>query len=248
MNGVDHDDFNEARYAGVVKAAKSRFAFRRLQGDLSGDQIAVWRHDIDFSPQRALALARIESEQSAAASYFVLLSSQFYNAFEPKIVGLLKTIASLGHDIGLHYDASLLAGDTAAHAERLSFEAEILSSIVERPVRCFSLHNPSVSPDITLDENVYAGLLNASAPALRAAFEYCSDSNGVWRFRSLHDVVADPNVRRLYALTHPEWWTPQSMTPRQRVKRLVDGRAAAALADYEDVLRRHRPGVLDAQK
>jgi hypothetical protein len=242
------NDFNENRYAYLIDAAKARFGFRRLGDDLTAERIALWRHDIDLSPQRALALARIESEQSVPATYFVLLSSQFYNALEPKIVGLLKEIVALGHDIGLHYDASLPLGDTAAHVERLSFERNVLSTIVEHPVRSFSLHNPTVSPDVNLDGASYAGLFNASAPALRQQFEYCSDSNGVWRFRSLHDVVADPSVRRLYALTHPEWWTPQSMTPWLRFRRLVDGRAQAALTDYEDFLNCHRPGALDAQK
>ncbi len=242
-------DFTEAGYSQLLSVAKERFSFKRMDDDLNGDNIALWRHDVDFSPHRALALARIESERSLPATYFVLLSSPFYNALEPEVSGLIKEIASLGHDIGLHYDASLVAGDVSAHEGRIRLEADMIAAMIDRPVRSFSLHNPSLSSDVPLDDKTYAGLVNATAPMLRSKLEYCSDSNGFWRYRSLHEVVADPSVRRLYALTHAEWWTPQSMSPNERVERAIDGRAAKVLSDYRAFLRRHRPdapGALDS--
>lgn len=240
------EDFTEARYAEVLRRAAVRFRVLSIGDDLGGAGVALWRHDIDFSPQRALAMARIEAEAGVRASYFVLLGSAFYNPFEASVRDALREIATLGHDIGLHYDASAIEGATAAHETRIAFEAHALEGLLGVPIRAFSLHIPTVSPDAKLDAARHAGLINASAPALRDSFTYVSDSNGRWRFRSLHDVVDDPNVTRLYALTHPEWWTPEPMPPSARVERCIKGRAERVAADYRSFLLQHRPEVVDA--
>jgi hypothetical protein len=237
-------DFTEARYRALVDAARDRFRFRRLTENLDEDGIALWRHDIDFSPNRALALAKIESDLAVPAVYFVLLGSPFYNPFEATTREMLRQIADLGHDIGLHYDASLIEGDLSRHEDQISFEAATLARWLGVPVRSFSLHNPTVSTNVAIEHASHAGLFNASAAALRQKFHYCSDSNGTWRFRSLQDVIGDPATRRLYALTHAEWWTSEPMPRSQRVRRCIDGRAQRVAADYRSFLERYRPEAL----
>ncbi len=244
MKNVVMTDFTEARYRVLLERARARFCMCKFGDELAGKGIALWRHDIDFSPQRALAVARIEAELGLTSSYFVLLGSAFYNPFEPAVRDLLREIAGLGHEIGLHYDAASLDGSTAAHADRIAFEAEALKRQVQANIRAFSLHNPSVSPDVQLDAAHYGGLFNASAAGFRAQFTYVSDSNGRWRFRSLHEVVEDPAVSRLYALTHPEWWTPDPLPPSARIARCIKGRAERVAADYEAFIGRYRPEVL----
>jgi hypothetical protein len=237
-------DFTEARYRALVETARDRFRFRRLTDNLDEDAIALWRHDIDFSPNRALALAKIESEFGVPAAYFVLIGSPFYNPFETATRDVLREIAALGHDIGLHYDASLIEGDLLQHEDQMSFEAATLARWLGVPVRSFSLHNPTVSADVAIEGASHAGLINASAAGLREKFHYCSDSNGIWRYRSLQDVIGDPAIRRLYALTHAEWWTPEPMPRSQRVQRCIDGRARRVAADYRAFLQQHRPDAL----
>jgi hypothetical protein len=246
MNALNSPDFTEARYGALLESARARFAFRGFADELKRDNVALWRHDIDFSPQRALALARIEGKLQVKATYFVLLGSAFYNPFESSVRDVLRAILDLGHDLGLHYDAAGLDGDTDAHSEQIAFEAAALKRQLGADIRAFSLHNPSVSPDVKLDGPRYAGLINASAPDLRADFTYVSDSNGRWRYRPLHEVIDDAEVSRLYALTHPEWWTPEPMLPGARVERCIKGRAQRVAADYRSFLLQYRPDVVDA--
>jgi hypothetical protein len=45
-------------------------------------------------------------------------------------------------------------------------------------------------------------------------------------------------------LTHPEWWTPMPLSPRARISRCVEGRAASMNAYYDDIVERSgRPNV-----
>jgi hypothetical protein len=244
---METPDFTEARYRVLLETARLRFRFRQFDDDLSGDDIALWRHDIDFSPHRALALAKLEAEAGVTASYFVLIGSPFYNPFEIAVVAILREIAALGHRIGLHYDAEAFAGSTVQHEERIAAQAALLSRETGALVPFFSIHNPSVSPDVRLDAPRHGGLVNASAPALRAQFTYVSDSNGRWRHGSLDEVVGDAMISRLYALTHPEWWTTEPLTPSKRVQRCIDGRARRVAAEYRSFLLRHRPEVVDVE-
>lgn len=69
-------DFTEGELWRRLDAALPRFSFRRFGDDLGGEGIALWRHDVDFSPHRALALARLEQARGIVATYFVLLHSQ----------------------------------------------------------------------------------------------------------------------------------------------------------------------------
>ena len=244
MTGPVPTDFTEAAYRALLEAAARRFRLVRFADAPDADGIALWRHDIDFSPQRAAALARIEAGLGCRATYFVMLASPFYNAFEPAVRALLAEIAALGHDIGLHFDAGAAGRGRAETEATLGFQAATLGRLLGVPVRAFSVHNPTVEASARLEEPVHTGLVNASAPHLYRRFSYCSDSNGVWRFRPLAEVIADPATVRLYALTHPEWWPPAAMPPRRRVQRCIDGRAAACAAYYDGLLAAHcRPNI-----
>ena len=238
-------DFTTARYRDMLKAAQERFSFVRFGESFARENIALWRHDIDFSPQRSLALARIENEMGVPAIYFVHIASRYYNAFEPNIAAMLREIQSLGHDIGVHFDAEVYKHKPQADYEsRLILEAKLIEEIVEAPVRVFSLHNPTTMVGVAMDSEMHGGLINASTSALRQHFAYCSDSNGVWRYRPMMEMIEDPQVRRFYALTHPEWWQEEAMSPRQRIQRCIDGRKVSVENYYDALLSTNdRPNI-----
>jgi hypothetical protein len=230
------EDFTVDRYANILKVAKTKYRFATFEDCHGEGPTALWRHDVDFSPQRALALAKIEADAGVVATYFFQLSSRFYNVFEPEISSIVRQIGLLGHAIGLHFET-----ETAGHSvvkdleKRLVFESNVLEHLANTKVSSFSLHNPTTMSGFSMDKFEYCGLFNASHPGLREEFTYCSDSNGVWRFRPLYDMIKDEQIVKLYALTHPEWWQVMPMAPRDRIQRCIDGRALYA-AHYYDVL------------
>ena len=219
--------------------ARERYAFRRFSDALSMTDGVLWRHDIDVSPHRGLALARLEREQQVVATYFVYLHSTFYNALEAQIVAKLKEIAALGHDIGLHFDpqfSGLTPTNGPALERAIAFERDLLQTAVGAPVVALSFHDPDVAGFTEIRADIVAGLVNAYGSTLRTRFAYCSDSNGYWRFKAIGDVLRERHPR-VQVLTHPEWWVPDPMSPRDRIARAIDGRASSAARRYDEALR-----------
>ncbi len=75
-------DFTTAHYRELLKLAKSKYTFRSYLSFNKSERFILWRHDIDFSPQRAQRLAEIEASEDVPATYFLHLQSVFYNVFE----------------------------------------------------------------------------------------------------------------------------------------------------------------------
>jgi hypothetical protein len=237
--------FTEAEFRVLLDLVSSRFAFARYGTEPLGPHV-LWRHDVDMSPNRAVRLAAIEAERGVTATYFFLLHSPFYNALELGAVACMREIVAHGHAIGLHFDASFYTDTTgeAAFRHKLRIERRVLEDVVGVRAEAVSFHNPNVESGFSMQAKAYAGMVNAYGRSLWGRYRYISDSNGLWRLDRPEVVFSDPALTRVQVLTHPEWWTPDAMTPRARVTRAIDGRASRALAEYDAALETHgRPNV-----
>lgn len=247
--GVDHSsefgDFTEAGYRELVLLARSSYRFARFT-DSNADRHLLWRHDIDISVNRAVRLAEIEAELGVVATYFLHLRSPFYNLLNHEMLRLVHRIIGLGHDIGLHFDPARYDGGRSRPTLEVAIAAE--SALLGREFgitpRAVSFHDVSALREPVPDDERICGLVNAYSKRLRADYGYVSDSNGLWLYRRLRDVLKAAAEERLQVLTHPEWWTPEIMAPRQRVQRAIDGNAAAVAKRYDASLAlSNRPNV-----
>jgi hypothetical protein len=240
-DGTDWSEFTEAGYAALLRLALDagyRFAGYRDRG--AGRHV-LWRHDIDFSVHRSRRLAEIESGLGVRATYFVNPHCAYYNALEPEVLALLRQIAGLGHAIGLHFDADAYpqGGWTLEALEaRLDSERRVLADMLGMPVEAVSFHNPDVGSLLSFDQDELAGMVNAYSRRLREGYVYASDSNGYWRYKSAAAVIRQGHDR-LHILTHPEWYTPEPLSPRARIERCAAGRAAAVMRRYDEILARY---------
>ena len=88
-----------------------RFDFKEVI-DYGSDIFCVLRHDIEFSIDRALTMARIEADEVGVKStYTVQLRNNTYNALSQKNIEAIQEIKKLGHSIGLHQNPPLLEDD-----------------------------------------------------------------------------------------------------------------------------------------
>jgi RimJ/RimL family protein N-acetyltransferase len=228
LRGAD-PEFTETGFRALLQALKAGgYRFARF-GEAASDQHVLWRHDVDLSVQRAARLAAIEAEMGVQATYFLNPRCGGYNLAEASIHSLVKGIIDGGHILGLHFDTGNVAQNRLSFAQvekAVDGDRRLLETLTGHKVEALSWHNPDMSNVLEFDAEVVAGLPNAYGRCLRSTYEYCSDSNGYWRYRPMGEIIATGRPR-LHLLTHPEWWTPAPLTASQRFDRALNGRAAA---------------------
>lgn len=235
----DISDFTVEHYRDLLKLAKQQYEFKHYTSKRHSLNDILWRHDIDFSLNRALVLARIEAQENVSATYFLNLRSDFYNCMEYTQLKTIDEILSLGHQVGLHFDATENEVTSEEKLEnKLILEANIFRSILGVEVKVFSFHNPQAE-HLYFDKHMYAGLINTYSRVYRDDYEYCSDSNGYWRHERLYDKLSKAQKKPLQVLTHPGWWLDQKLPPRQRILRAAYGRASCTMRNYDKNLAMH---------
>jgi hypothetical protein len=228
----------------LLKLAKEKYSFISYKEVGSIENYILWRHDVDFSVHEAEELAIIEHEEGVRSTYFLLLHSEFYNLLEISVTKKIKNIIKLGHHIGLHFDPVYYEIKNEDELVKyLNFEKRVIEELFNININAFSFHNPT---EELLKNNKfeYSGMRNTYAEYFKNQVDYCSDSNGYWRFKRLHDVINEVPPR-LQVLTHPEWWTSRIMSPKEKVWRCADGRAKWVKQYYLDLLNKNDRKVID---
>lgn len=240
-------DFTHRHYDEIIKEAQSNYSFKSYSKEVidAKENIVIWRHDVDFSMHEALNLANIESKNGVLSTYFLLPHSEFYNLLELSIKEKVVEIIKLGHHIGLHFDPLFYNIKSESELiKHLAFEKNLIETIFNVEVKVFSFHNPTEEM-LQFDNWEYAGMINTYAKDFKGVIDYCSDSNGYWRFRRLMDVVSVEKPEKLQVLTHPEWWTEKIMSPKEKVWRAIEKRAIKNKEFYVNGIIKYGREVID---
>ena len=223
-----YSDFTEKNYERLLNIAIKNYDLILYSDFDKPGRNLLWRHDVDYSIHRALALARIEHALGIKSTYFIYAHSPIYNVLELDATKKVKEIAALGHSLGLHADNGFYAGLIGEDADMVHYidmEKKQLESLFDCQLDAVSFHQPGYRNMQGIKDDYYAGMINVYSTSIFNRYEYCSDSNGFWRFRRLEDVLQDESIEALQVLTHPTWWVPEALSPAARIKRAIDGRA-----------------------
>ncbi len=186
------------------------------------DQCVILRHDVDIDLQQAHALAQIEYRHNVKSTYFVLLTSSFYNMHSYRNRIIVKEIQDMGHTIGLHFDETAypnLAGNTAKVGQEIKKELDILSEIIETDVTVFSYHRPT---QIILDSDMeIERAINSYGNIFFRQFKYLSDSRMHWREPVL-DIIRRREYTRLHILTHPFWYHNEEKSMKEILHEFIN--------------------------
>ena len=231
-------DFTENNFRHLLSIAKNVNTITTYEG--AKEDGIVFRHDVDYSLNRAVSLSYIEKENSIPSYYFVHMHSDFYNAYDSSSKSYIQRLVENDRIVGLHFEPcyyNLSTEQIVELEERINREKEILEDITGKSVTYMSFHNPDVGGDwFDLPYDKIGGLTNVYGPRIKGTFEYCSDSNGYWRFKRLEEVLINSSGKRIQILTHPGWWQKEVLFPYDRIKRCVMGRAEKVLKLYEENL------------
>ena len=205
-------------YSDLVDVLRdSGYSFADYHNYADFSRCVILRHDIDNSIEKAIELAELEHKLDVKSTYFVLLTSDFYNPCSKKSLEGLRHIQQLGHEIGLHFDEMTYEGSVDV-VSAIKREAKILSGIIETPITTVSMHRPSQD---TLDANydLYP-MVNSYGKTFFNEFKYLSDSRRRWREPVL-DIIKSGEYNRLHILTHAIWYQEKEETIHDTIKRFV---------------------------
>jgi hypothetical protein len=229
-------DFTMEHYSQLLGVLSGRLKFIGYEDLPSSDPFAIMRHDVDFSPQRALKMAEIEYRAGVKSTYFWLLHSEFYNLLDKDTVAIVHKIQGMGHRFGIHFDTHFYQIKSEKEIEAaLQKELTIIRTVFDVNPAVFSFHNTNEFI-MSCQKPAYAGLINTYSHYFQNDVTYCSDSNGYWRFERMLDVAQNENYTKLHLLTHPENWTDEAMSPYQRILRAIHGRANSNIEYYNNLL------------
>ncbi|MDQ8039468.1 MAG: formyltransferase family protein [Rickettsiella sp.] len=237
---VQNNDFTEHKYKEYLIKLIENYKFSFFSKDYTSHATVLLRHDIDVSVHRAYKLAKIETALGIKSTFFIMLYNWFYDIRDPEIRNLIFAIKKMGHKIGLHFDASYPLNTNFIDKETLAktiLQQKIgLETILSLKITIFSYHNPTILGNNLIKDLEICGMLNVYNETFIKNFKYCSDSNGLWRFDKLDDLIKPKQYPKLHVLIHPEWWTPEPLTPRKKILRALNGRANAMLSRYDKLL------------
>jgi hypothetical protein len=117
---------------------------------------------------------------------------------------ILRKIVELGHDVGLHFDATVYdAVGTGLEPFALQ-ECKMLEDFSNQAVSSISFHRPA--KEWLNKAGKFAGYRHTYEPVFFSDIGYVSDSNGGWHHGHPFDHSAVDKRTAIQLLTHPIWW------------------------------------------
>lgn len=189
----------------------------------------ILRHDVDFSLDAALEMAKLERKLGISSTYFVLFRWQFYDVLKQKNARTLREISNLGHEIGLHFEPSRYRSHYRSMNEGLQTEVSQLEALLGKKVCSISRHGP-------WDRDPFAstkGYINANHPYWRSDL-FIHDSCRAWATIEDLSMLLNSPPRTVQILVHPANWQKEKIdraTLFERLFQLLEG-------NYPDFTRR----------
>ncbi|UIP01527.1 hypothetical protein Hbl1158_15435 (plasmid) [Halobaculum sp. CBA1158] len=142
VDGFVADGFTTDAYVDLLDAAEEGgYEFLTVREYLASedlpDRFVILRHDVDRKAANAARLARIEAERGASATYYLRTST-----FDPEFA---RSLATLGHEVGYHYEDYVRAdGDLEAAHDGFASSLREFRAYCEVDTVC--MHGNPLSP------------------------------------------------------------------------------------------------------
>jgi len=204
--------FSLAHYRQILhRALEAGFNFQTFSQYLTAParQVVLIRHDVDFSLEYAMEMARLENELGVTSTYFVRIHSTRYNLFDRFNFRYLQELLQLGFEIGVHQEVCNFTHNCTDSLELLRREKLIIESILGREVHGVATHIPKrnhyqLSPEI-IDKIGFKYAPDFEVFNRGAVF--ISDSNKRWKKYTFGEALSLSG--KILANIHPVWWVGQ---------------------------------------
>ena len=202
-----------------------------LPDDGRGRPVLLLRHDLDHDLGSAEKIGELEAGLGVRSTYFIQTASTFYNLLAPEGRRIVRRLAELGHEVGLHYEARRYVGPGGER--NLVADLRLLEDLSGQRVVSAAQHIP-------IDD----GVVNLKPYIEHEAYEprfmtvppmtYISDSLMAWRQATPHDLLE--RRASFQFLTHPETWTGDFADIDDALLSLLADEVSAVHRRYRDVM------------
>ncbi len=210
--------FSYAEYRNIITLVKQNLPIMDFsEVDDKINSFCVLRHDIEFSIDRALTMARIEHEDlNVHSTYTVQLRNNSYNALSQKNIEAIQEIDAMGHYIGLHQNPPSDISDDHL-VDYIMKDIETLEHYYGFEVDRFAFHRCGSNPGILEKYVEVPDKINCYAKEFFHYFSgdkpeelrvhYLADSNHQWKYGYPLHVDFWELPQKMQLLTHPYSWT-----------------------------------------
>ena len=210
------NNFSYESYIDIIEKVNNKLPITDFSDVLIGklNKFCVIRHDIEFSVDRALELANVESMFGISSTYTVQLRNNTYNALSEKNIKAVKEIKKLGHHIGLHQNPPSMSDNELV--DYILKDIETLEHYYGFEVDRYAFHRCGSTPRLLEKYVEVPDKINCYAKEFFHYFSgekpkdlrvhYLADSNHAWKYGHPLDLNLD-EVNTLQLLTHPYSWT-----------------------------------------
>ena len=234
--------FSYTEYKNIIELVRTKwkiFDFKEVI-NYGLDIFCVLRHDIEFSVDRALTMARIEADELGVKStYTVQLRNNTYNALSQKNIEVIQKIKKLGHKIGLHQNPPLMGDDELI--EYILRDIETLEHYYDFEVDRFAFHRVGSYPELLEKYVEVPNKINCYAKEFFHYFQgtkpdkihvhYLADSNHKWKYGHPMYIDYKEYPYRMQLLTHPYSWTDNGYENMNNFTRLIRERTDELVSD-----------------
>jgi Txe/YoeB family toxin of Txe-Axe toxin-antitoxin module len=230
-------DFTFQNYRALLQIAKQNYVFTNFdEVDNIQEKQIIWRHDVEFSIQNAVRMAKIEHENGIKTTFFFQIHGDFYNLLEKTTSEALFLIKSLGHEIGLHFDAHYWNIENEKDLNKyLEIDKKTFEKYFQLEIKTFSFHNTNPFT-LSCEKEKYIGMQNVYSKRIKSKYGYCSDSTGFWRYEILEDRLKEAKDSVLQILIHDGMWQDEVLPPRRRIYKVIDDHAKFMKQSYDETL------------
>lgn len=214
-------EFTYDSYKNMISLLKKeKYKFCNYENYLNKTKCIILRHDIDMNLEKAVEFAEMEKELGVYATYFILMTSDFYNICSKRNVEAICKIKQLGHNIGLHFDEVKYEKKSIDELkEHILKEANLMEEILEFPITSMSMHRPSKE---IIEANLkFDCLINSYGKEFMKTFKYVSDSRMNWR-EPVEEIITSRQYAKLHILTHPIWYGQKKETVSEKLNEFLN--------------------------
>lgn len=230
--------FTYEAYRNLIDKIKEKYTIANYHNYNQYSNPCILRHDVDMDLDQAVRMACFEHDKcsNVRATYFILVSSDFYNVFSKESLRKIESIIEAGHEIGLHFDEVKYGEENGIEETRENIiqETKILSEMIGKKVTLVSMHRPSAQ---ILDANLeIPGIINSYQKKFFSDFKYLSDSRMHWR-ENVGEIISAGEYHMLHILTHPFWYAEKEESMHDKLQNFCKKRPLAAYHSMDDNFR-----------